>query len=377
MSRLTATWRWPRNGLRAVRGSRAIRGRRAIAAQRRLQLHALVGLIALYLGVAGCLGEARAQRAPGDTPPAVTVQPRHQPQGQAEAASRLACERETGRVFIAHADGRECIAYHLTPEPAGQREAVFYFHGDLTAREVQAPEFTAGYLARMRRALAAIAARENVPIVFVSRPGVLGSSGNHGARWQPREMLSMNAAVDAIKSRHAISTIVVAGQSGGSTIAAALLTLGRRDITCAVLGSGALLLAETVSHLRTSSGVSPSPLSLLRKVYFDPAEHIAGIAAQPGRRLFVLGDPRDLRTPFELQRRFASRMTASGHHAVAVEVPARGTAMHNVAHLTLPAAARCARGLSDQEILRGLAPSPAPNGSDGTGLSDHDLADPQ
>ena len=127
----------------------------------------LVLLVAVCMGGLGNAREARAQRAPGDGRPAAGTQPRHQSQNRAEQLSRLACENQTDRVFVLHAQGTECIAYYVTPAPAGPGATVFYFHGDLTAREVQPPEFTAGYLERMRRALAAIAARENVRFVDV------------------------------------------------------------------------------------------------------------------------------------------------------------------------------------------------------------------
>ena len=308
---------------------------------------------ALLLGSA----QAFAQRAPGEG--AASPQPRHRQQGGPEATSRAKCEAEPYRVFVAHSLGTECIAYVITAPPAQPAPAVFYFHGDLTAREVQQPDFTQKHLARLRPALASIAEREKVRFIHVARPGVLGSSGNHGDRWTPREMLSMNAAVDAIKTRHGLTSIVVAGQSGGSTIAAALLTLGRRDIRCAVLGSGALMLTETVSHIRASSGAPPLPAATLKRLYFDPGDRVAGIPQLPERRIFVLGDPIDMRTPFALQRQFADRLKAFGHHAAVVEVAARGETMHGVAHLTLPAAAQCARGVADGEIVRSLAPVPA------------------
>ena len=50
----------------------------------------------------------------------------------------------------------------------------------------------------------------------------------------------MNAAVDMIKERYKIGRLAVAGQSGGGSVVASLLSLGRRDIACAAPASGAL-----------------------------------------------------------------------------------------------------------------------------------------
>ncbi len=342
-------------------------------------------LAVLLMGSLGMVETALAQRQPdGGRDPGsdpgrnALAAPKHETRGRAESLSRVTCESNPDRVFVQHAEGSECIAFYPSPSPEPAAPTVIYFHGDLTAREVQADGFTGAYLEKAHRALAAITEREKTSFVFVARPGVLGSSGNHGARWQLKEMLSMNAAVDAIKAKLGLTTIALAGQSGGSTIAAALLTFGRHDVSCAVFGSGALLLAETVSHLRQQSGASPVTLDMLRKLYFDPGERIAAIAKQPARRIFVLGDRVDSRTPFDLQRRFSGRLKAFGHHAVTVEVAARGDTMHNVAHLTLPAAAKCARGVGDAEIVQSLAPktNAAPPAAAAPGDGETELFEP-
>ena len=48
----------------------------------------------------------------------------------------------------------------------------------------------------------------------------------------------MNAVVDGLKARLGLDDLALAGQSGGAAIAAGLLTLGRKDVQCVVLGSG-------------------------------------------------------------------------------------------------------------------------------------------
>ena len=340
---------------------------------RRPRPAALVGaLLGLLIILSQSLLPCFAQFLPGDDRATGQQRPQHQQQGGPEAASRALCEAEPDRIFVQHILGTECIVYVMTAAPVETALAVFYFHGDLTARELQQPDFTQKHIARLRPALTAIAAREKVRFIYVARPGVLGSSGNHGGRWAAKEMLSMNAAVDVLKTRHGLQSIVVAGQSGGSTIAAAMLTLGRRDIACAVLGSGALMLTETVAHIRALSGAPPLPEAVLKRTYFDPGDRVPDITLQPSRRIFILGDPIDARTPFALQRQFADRLKAFGHHAVVVEVVARGETMHGVAHLTLPVAAHCALGLSDSEIIDALATaqvaSPTPHDRPSPGL---------
>jgi len=83
-----------------------------------------------------------------------------------------------------------------------------------------------------------------VSVIVLERPGTFGSSGNHLRRGQVAEFLVLNSALDAIRQRYNIQQFVLMGHSGGATAAAALLTLGRNDVSCAVLTSGALGLLD-------------------------------------------------------------------------------------------------------------------------------------
>src|SRR6202043_970063 len=75
--------------------------------------------------------------------------------------------------------------------------------------------------------------------IYLGRIGVDGTSGNHMSRKTLLELELMNAALDAIKQRYGFEGFHLAGQSGGSKIVAGLIGL-RRDVACAVLGSGPL-----------------------------------------------------------------------------------------------------------------------------------------
>ena len=166
----------------------------------------------------------------------------------------------------------------------------------------------------------------------------------------------MDGAVDALKARLGIQRVVLAGQSGGSTISAALLTLGRRDVACAVLGSGLLSVVEIEYAHRVRERLPEIQPALMSVHLFDPTDRLDWIERVQARRIFVLGDPTDVRTPFPQQRGFADRLRGLGHHAVSIEVKALGDLMHGVAHHTLPAAALCARGADDASIRRTVAP---------------------
>src|SRR5437899_4341002 len=102
--------------------------------------------------------------------------------------------------------------------------------------------------------------------IYLARIGVDGTSGNHVFRKTLLELHLMNAALDAIKQRYSFEGFHLAGQSGGSTLVTALAA-GRRDVNCAVSGSGRL------GRSRNTSSPDPArtglnPLEIISK---DPA----------------------------------------------------------------------------------------------------------
>ena len=83
--------------------------------------------------------------------------------------------------------------------------------------------------------------------------------------------------------------------------------------------------------------------------------HAESIAFAAARRAFVIGDPRDVRTPFPGQREWAEKMQALGHHAVLLEGAARDPEHHGLSTTALNVAALCAAGKTDQEIAAQVA----------------------
>ncbi len=305
---------------------------------------------------------AAATPVPTLTRPVAPAAVEHTSQLTAEGASKQLCEAAPDRVFIRHDLGTACIAYYATSNRTQYRPAVIYFEGDVPAADTLKPNFSQKYLTNMRQVFGQLAERSGVRFVFIARPGLFGSSGNHAARRSAGEMLTMDAAVDAVKARLKLGEIVLAGQSGGSTVGAALLTLGRRDVACAVLGSGLLSVVEIEHAHRVRERLPDIKPALLQVLLFDPTDRLDWIERLQARRIFVLGDPTDTRTPFRQQRQFAERVRALGHHATAIEVAGEGELMHGVAHHTLPAAALCARGADEAAIRQSVAAGKRPAG---------------
>lgn len=271
----------------------------------------------------------------------------------AEGNSQKSCEADAGRVFVKHKLGSACIAYFATSGHDAERRAIVFMDGDVAIEKFADEASLAADDKKRRIALQSNADRLKVRYVVLSRMGVDGSSGNHGERRKPDEMYAMNAAIDALKSRLGFDEVVLAGQSGGSTIAASLLTLGRNDVTCAVLGSGAYALADLVHANILKSGAKITRQVVDRTVY-DPSKKVSGIAKSPARRIFLLADSADTRTPYDQQLSFAKDIARQGHHARLAPILANGDLHHGATPYTLPIAAMCARNLQDGQIASAI-----------------------
>lgn len=262
-------------------------------------------------------------------------------------AEKNLCPDEPTFVWVEHEEGKECIRYFPGDDIHNAPVVIAQFYGDRD-RVMRKPvdqirnntrSSQEGYAARQTR-------RAGIPVVVVARPGTYGSSGDHHQRRQPKEYHSLNAALDRIKERYGIQQFVLSGHSGGATAAAALLTLGRTDIRCATLSSGAYDLLKRAEMLRKAKGRRPRTgfdTTGLADPY-DPLDHLQDITHDPERLVIILGNPEDSITPFSLQLAFANALEDAGHR-VRVEIhPAREPAFHNLTgHVTIKAAGGCAK----------------------------------
>jgi pimeloyl-ACP methyl ester carboxylesterase len=297
---------------------------------------------AMTLAAASCF-TMTAQAAGGSFRPGPVL--------SAEAKSKDLCEAVPDRIFVETDAGSECVAYFVTKGFETRRQAVFYFGGDAASFANEAA-FRLGLQENLHYYEAFFqrwADQLRVRYVYVARLGLQGSSGNHSERAKPKETMVMNAATTLLKARLGLDSIALVGQSRGATIAASLLTLGRKDVTCAILGSGALSLVD----LEYKQARSPAIKARMSKTLYDPASHVGSIEPDPMRRIFVLGDPADNLTPLAQQIQFAKSLKAAGHNAVAIEVD--GDEHHGVSKWTIPAAGACLNNLTDDLIIRAVA----------------------
>lgn len=274
------------------------------------------------------------------------------------AEQREACEHGSGQIWVSVEGRGDCVAYYptssLSRTGAKASHAVVFFEGDVPSSYRRDPAKLANHLASMRRALDLLAQTYKLPYIMVARPGTFGSTGNHADRRKVREYLVMNAAIDRLRMKYGLTQISLAGQSGGATIVAALLTLGRTDVRCAAPASGAYDLGAMLDwhaeRLGLGSGHREHPARLADD--FNVMDRVAGIKPDPLRRVFVIGDTGDKVTPFSQQRAFAEQARAAGHKAETLEAQGAGPDRHGLTPISLRVAGLCASGGSDADIRR-------------------------
>lgn len=231
---------------------------------------------------------------------------------------RSTCPDEPSYVWVEHSHGVECIRYFASDDLHDVHTVIVEFYGDrinfMDTPPGDIPRNTAHDQVRHAKQQAMIA---NTPVVIIARPGTFGSSGDHSARRQEKEFHSINSAIDAIKQRYSIERFTLLGQSGGATAAAAILTMGRTDITCLVLTSGAYSLLERAHRIRLQNNRPTNPdrdTTGLRNPY-DPINHIEGIDQNSETSIYILGNRNDRNTFFDLQENFWQQLVDAGHDA--------------------------------------------------------------
>jgi len=178
--------------------------------------------------------------------------------------------------------------------------------------------------------------------IYLARMGVDGSSGDHVFRKSLLELHLMNAALDAIKQRLGFEGFHLAGQSGGSTVVTGLAGT-RRDIACAVSGSGPLALSRDIQ----SRDPAQTPI--------DPFGFIPSIVQNRALRFIMVTDPADRTVPARQQTPFAEKMRRAGQGIPQYFVAATDEFHHGVVGYAQLVTAGCVLGKSDTDIAAAVA----------------------
>jgi hypothetical protein len=262
--------------------------------------------------------------------------------------ARAQCEAASQTLWL-NVHGRDfCVRYYLSTAGGEGLRPVVFLQGDqlgTLSRKTrawidtsEAKDVDTDDITRIADAFSKIA---KTTAIYLARIGVDGTSGNHTSRRTVLELDLMNAALDGIKRRHGFEGFHLAGQSGGSRIASGLIGL-RRDISCAVLGSGSLAQAGAKS---SDPGRSD----------FDPTQNIPQLVQFRFMRLFLITDKMDKKVPAAQQTGFIDRLRRAGRKVPQLFVEATDDNRHGVLVYTELAIAGCVLDRSDEEISRAVS----------------------
>ncbi|WP_273773118.1 alpha/beta fold hydrolase [Brucella intermedia] len=263
------------------------------------------------------------------------------------------------------ATGGECIRYYPAGLSSGHNPvALLFFPGDIilrTARGVRfvGKSYTQQTPNRLIKLMSEWAVDAGTPAIYIARPGIFGSSGDHEKRRLPYEIELMDRTLDMLKTRHRIDRFVLVGQSGGAQIAAALLNR-RPDIAASVMTAGLLSVHQTVSRWRRVNPV-PGGATYAVEALYDPIQEVEHIRRAPAPKIVLISDPRDTVMPLHSQVQYLRRLQAEGFEPVHIYAHAEGHKHHNLGVHGRKAAALLVQGKTEREIRKALVDLDATN----------------
>jgi len=263
-------------------------------------------------------------------------------------ATEAQCNETTGAVWAKYSDtDGECIRYWQNGLKSGtNKKVIFFFHGDMLAgNSVLDKAYEKKSPSTMLSVFNNFFPDNDKPTIFIGRPGVYGSSGDHSQRRRPAESKIISAAMDALKKKYDIEEIVVTGQSGGGHVTASLIT-HRSDIVCAVPASSPSspkLRAQIRGRGQDTTGYNDS---------YEPTENLKSKTFHPKLRVFVVGDVNDSNVPFVSQTILADRLKEEKVTAYIIQGEATGSEKHRLFATGFKIASFCFDNLSDDDIQK-------------------------
>ena len=273
------------------------------------------------------------------------------------------CARDASAVWVVapHADGvveGACIRYYAADLAATNKAAVVFLHGNRLARSFDkdgrlirigaGESYGNASVATMHAAARLQAKALGHPFIILARPGYYGSSGIANEQYRRREILLVNAALDAIKQRHGIARFGVSAQSGGGPALGGILAL-RDDVPCAAFSSSLTAFDERERALREPS--RNPPLRQVTPDPYDPIREVTAIRPSPDRRVFIVGDPNDKLIPLAAQQAYGDALKRQGVHVAMTTSAAVGDNRHSLGATGQRAVGWCLDALPDAEIL--------------------------
>jgi pimeloyl-ACP methyl ester carboxylesterase len=271
-------------------------------------------------------------------------------QSRSVATGQQRCAQAAESVWVVKAGRGDCIRYYSSGLKEQNPIALVFFHGDLmhknggSRRGLPGSGFSDSQPEVLRSQMRQVSHRLDVPVIFVARPGVFGSSGDHGERRRPREVDLMNLALDELRERHGVEKFALAGQSSGGHLVGALLAK-RSDIKCAAMASGVVAVrARAMVHGWSADATG-------YRDFYDPIDHVDEIAESPDLTVFVIGDEKDSNVPFRTQKMYFDKLIKRGLNAHLVRAKGSGREHHGLAHCGIRIAGLCAQNRDAAETI--------------------------
>jgi len=264
-------------------------------------------------------------------------------------ADAATCLSEPFAVWVTSVGTPECIRYYYSDIGGIGPRALVFLNGDFTYRGADGqPTVDADYARLTPADLQHVAEVRSLdfggPMIYLARPGTLGSSGFElRVRHTPREVALVAAALAEIKRRHGIATFDLIGHSGGGLLVGALVA-ERGDIGCAVSSSGVLATNAWTSQ---RLNLPPSNSGFL----YDPLAHVGDIRPGPNFRYILLTDAADTTVSAASTQLYLDALAAAGIPHLHVALTAADDAHHDLALHGFRAAIACAHGMPDTDIV--------------------------
>jgi len=269
------------------------------------------------------------------------------------------CARVPDSLWVEVNGKGECIRYYAHGFADGENPtALVYFSGDVMLRTAKGvryitPSYRAASPMQIGKEMADWSADAGVPALYLARPGIYGSSGDHNMRRTHREIELMERAMDMLKEHYNIKSFILAGHSAGAQIAAALLNR-RQDIVASVFSSGLVSVKQVAAYWEFRREI-PGRLLYNARSYYDPVDEIRRIRHDSPPEIYLISDPEDRAVPFYSQLYYIRRLRGAGlkpHHIYAY---APGPQHHLLARHAKRAAALLAQKKSVEDIRMALA----------------------
>lgn len=266
------------------------------------------------------------------------------------AVTEAQCAAIHQTVWVSAMERDFCIRYYISHAGGEGREPVVFLQGDKLGRlNTQShsfeprPEDKDLDTADLLKFAHGFSKAARTTAIYLARPGIDGSSGDHRIRHSLLELAATNAALDAIKARHGYGGYHLVGQSGGATLAGALIGI-RDDVGCAVLGSGMLAPLQL-----------KKPTLQLSKQMIDATEAVPGILQNGKLRVLVVTDREDKKVSLVHQATFVDELRAAGGKPEHFFVEAADSNRHGVVPHARLALTGCLRGASEAAIAERLS----------------------